>query len=239
MYQSHITDNKDKHNNEKIAGIFNYCDQWCEHCAFTLKCTMYKLKDQPESLDSGSELWDKLSSLYNEIEEPEKDSQIIINRFIYDNRHSANDYNQLKAKKTARKFGSTFKRWLVQNEATFILKTTKGGLTTKQASQCKNALEVIKWYSLFIPLKTNCAMHEYEDELLNQSSFIRGSAKITLIAITRSQQAMAIIREYIPDFQADLLYFRDILNELKSRILIKIPDAMEYVRPGLDEVYKK
>ena len=26
----------------KIAGIFNYCDRWCERCSFTSRCSIYE-----------------------------------------------------------------------------------------------------------------------------------------------------------------------------------------------------
>ena len=28
--------------NEKIVGIHNYCDRWCERCTFTTRCAVYE-----------------------------------------------------------------------------------------------------------------------------------------------------------------------------------------------------
>ena len=38
--------------NNNIIGIFNYCDYWCERCAFTNRCGTYQMKLEDERLFS-------------------------------------------------------------------------------------------------------------------------------------------------------------------------------------------
>ena len=48
-----------------IAGIYNYCDRWCERCTFTSRCRNYEgtSKLSPEQLDINNKaFWDNISS---------------------------------------------------------------------------------------------------------------------------------------------------------------------------------
>ena len=39
-----------------ISGIHNYCDYWCEHCAFTRRCRIYIDKDPLREKSDGNPL---------------------------------------------------------------------------------------------------------------------------------------------------------------------------------------
>jgi hypothetical protein len=52
-----------------IPGIYNYCDRWCERCAFTSRCMTYALSedefDNPELQDINNKVfWDKLHGIF-------------------------------------------------------------------------------------------------------------------------------------------------------------------------------
>ncbi|MCP4688022.1 MAG: hypothetical protein GY859_08235 [Desulfobacterales bacterium] len=54
---------------EFIPGIFNYCDRWCERCAFTARCMNFALGEQeiedPESRDIDNKaFWEKLNETF-------------------------------------------------------------------------------------------------------------------------------------------------------------------------------
>ena len=51
-----------------IPGIYNYCDRWCERCAFTSHCANYAVSEAhfsgPGDRDlSNKRFWDKLSEV--------------------------------------------------------------------------------------------------------------------------------------------------------------------------------
>lgn len=51
-----------------IPGIYNYCDRWCERCAFTSRCRNYENTSQlkPEQLDMNNKaFWNNLSSNFD------------------------------------------------------------------------------------------------------------------------------------------------------------------------------
>ena len=54
-----------------IAGIYNYCDRWCERCSFNSRCLNYKMSEEkfgdPETQDiDNAAFWEKLSETFQE-----------------------------------------------------------------------------------------------------------------------------------------------------------------------------
>src|SRR5262245_8708522 len=63
-------------NPDLISGIYNYCDRWCERCAFTSRCFLYATEqadpdlDNPEVRDINNEkFWRKLESIFRDTAE--------------------------------------------------------------------------------------------------------------------------------------------------------------------------
>jgi hypothetical protein len=57
-----------------IEGIYNYCDRWCERCAFTARCLLYAQEqaddNDPEANDINNEaFWEKLKSIFEQTRE--------------------------------------------------------------------------------------------------------------------------------------------------------------------------
>ena len=57
-----------------IPSIFNYCDRWCERCAFTSRCRVYAMEnegpDDPESRDiTNAKFWRKLELIFKQTHE--------------------------------------------------------------------------------------------------------------------------------------------------------------------------
>ena len=56
-------------NKKFIAGIYNYCDRWCERCQFTSRCLNFALGEEesarPENRDITNELfWRKSTETF-------------------------------------------------------------------------------------------------------------------------------------------------------------------------------
>src|SRR5882724_5369916 len=54
-----------------ISGIYNYCDRWCERCAFTSRCFLYATEqadpdaNDPELRDlTNDKFWQKLQDIF-------------------------------------------------------------------------------------------------------------------------------------------------------------------------------
>jgi hypothetical protein len=62
-----------------IAGIYNYCDRWCERCPQTSRCLNFSISEEefsdPEARDIRNEaFWNKLSGILGEALELLKES---------------------------------------------------------------------------------------------------------------------------------------------------------------------
>jgi alanyl-tRNA synthetase len=55
-------------NPDLISGIYNYCDRWCERCAFTARCLTYLTEQHDENLQSydmeSKEFWTNLEDSF-------------------------------------------------------------------------------------------------------------------------------------------------------------------------------
>jgi hypothetical protein len=100
-----------------------------------------------------------------------------------------------------------------------------------QASGIEDAVEIIRWYQYFIFVKLVRALKGKLDDFPEDSD---GSAKIALIAITRSIAAWGQMYEHFPQRQDDILDMLVHLERLHKKAQATFPNAMAFVRPGLD-----
>ena len=62
---------KNSDNSKYIPGIYNYCDRWCERCAFTSRCLNFEMSEEKfgdlDSIDISNEaFWKKLGETLHE-----------------------------------------------------------------------------------------------------------------------------------------------------------------------------
>ena len=56
-------------NPDFIPGIYNYCDRWCERCAFTSRCMNFAMEkeffqEQESSDEMNAAFWETISSTF-------------------------------------------------------------------------------------------------------------------------------------------------------------------------------
>ncbi len=214
---------------DKVAGIFNYCDRWCEECNYTHKCTLFKVNDK-QLPDKPLNYWNDIDVHLEEFAEL-KDLTLKNENLKVD----TSDYNKLKAKKVIDKFQITLNNWLKNLEVRFGESFVQLNGKSDQEKLVVNGLFILKRYADFLPLKAQCIFYAYDEPLLVETGFQKGSAKIALIVIERSLKIYALLEQGLPDDKKACQFFKKLLSELKSRILIEYPDAMAFIRPGLDE----
>jgi hypothetical protein len=216
-----------------IIGIFNYCDRWCEACAFTSRCRLFADKAEIEaSFDPGlkalveaqpiepppplppwlAELLQEMDEAMNEpageepLERPLPAEHLAIEA-------RADDYR------------SHLHQWLQSRE-----------LDSK--SDPGDPIAVITWFHLLIAVKVHRALHGLADDRPEDRDWppdYDGSAKVALLGIDRSHAAWLELVECgvatgtdAAPFIADLVW----LGEALERVF---PNARAFVRPALDE----
>lgn len=230
-------------NSNFIPGIYNYCDRWCERCAFTSKCANYaigedRFGDIKETDLNNAEFWERLSAIMAETMEmlTEKAKEMGID---LDNLKESDDTPGFETTEIhflvqlCKKYETMVKDWF--NEPNYVDQETVDFIESKQV-EIRDAVEVIHWYQYQIEVKFCRALFTLQEE---NEDFIttekNGSAKVSIIGIDRSMAAWNVLLNLIKDRTKSIL---DIIAHLKKIQIIgekQFPDARSFIRPGLDE----
>lgn len=228
-----------------ISGIHNYCDRWCERCAFTSRCTVFamgeeedrirKESNQPEkdlAEHVGSMLQDALELLHDLALEHGIDLNSLDDEDSDFVKPGKENYLVRKADEHA----NWLMKWIEKNNGRInaILLTLEEE-SINDYIILNDAIEVLKWYINFIAVKFSRAVTPaYEDSPEGRSDS-NGSAKIAIIAVTRSIDALMLLLRFIPDEEDHLLEGLVRLERIKKRALKDFPEAMDFRRPGFDD----
>ena len=230
-----------------ISGIHNYCDRWCERCAFTARCRVAEAESEmtDEERDIENEaFWRNLSNIFAEAKtmiaekarefgieiEPISDEKFTLHKQRERQTIGAEDLTKLAETywKTTRKTLDTKEDWLI--------------FSALDEDAQNEMLEIISWYQFFISAKIQRGFHgildfdgnEDENELNDSQSEANGSIKVALIAVERSIMAWTNLMTDENSAKIQPLIF--LLENIKQTAEKKFPNAKDFVRPGFDEI---
>jgi hypothetical protein len=224
-----------------IDSIFNYCDRWCERCAFASKCRNYAYAEEDPPPD-GPELWDYLHNVFQAtflmLEEmmkergidPDKLEDIIEDMALEPENHSLSIF--------VRETVFKIHEWLEKNDLYDKIRNQVNlDLSlSERLSRYKDSIEVIYWYNFFISAKITRAI----SGLLENDEFsdydMNGSAKIALVSIDRLIASWAVVLNENPECEDEILEILVSLAEIRKRTEMTFTDARKFIRPGFDEV---
>ncbi|MFA5972804.1 MAG: hypothetical protein WC780_10675 [Lentimicrobiaceae bacterium] len=226
-----------------IPGIHNYCDRWCERCAFVSQCTVgiseFEI-DGPDLDMKNKEFWEHLSMVNQATWEmiAETAEKMGIDLAESHTEYVKPIHRESSAEKTARNYGLRLLKWLEKNNELFGQKTEILKMTNEeQVVTFMDAIDVIHWYSLFIAVKIHRATlepYDFDDEETDRYDK-NGSAKIALIAISRSLEAFAFLYNHLHELEDEVLGFLADLSKIQRMMKKYFPKAMEFKRPGFDD----
>jgi hypothetical protein len=232
-----------------IAGIYNYCDRWCERCPQTLRCLNFSLSEEefsdPEARDIRNEaFWRKLSGILQEtlelLRETAKKWGIELETL-----DSVGDIDGMRASdetaedhvisRAAKSYSKMVEDWFREREGLLFETAT----VVNEGVDLEEAIEVIRWYQYFIAAKVMRAirgkMEEEEEERCDEfPSDSDGSAKIALIAIDRSIGGWAVIPHHNHLYAESVLEMISFLDSLRQAVEQTFPKARAFLRPGFD-----
>ena len=182
-----------------ITGIFNYCDYWCERCAYTQRCrnfAMGKEMEQEDAGDGGKEdatrkvFWDKLAgqlretSVAGEVTEwvdevhLDTDLEIEYEERAETRRQTVRSHPLVVLADTYREKAST---WLetadedLKRVASELLQSARSPFgeadAEEEAREIGDLIEVVTWYHTLIPPKLSRAVSG-----LTESNELEGEA---------------------------------------------------------------
>jgi hypothetical protein len=226
-------------NEGNIAGIYNYCDRWCERCAFTSKCLNYaSSRDEPET--DGPELWDYLHTVFEAtmlmLEEMMEEAGLDPEEIKKKEPQEEPDPKDHPLYKKVHELSFSMHKWLEQNKpGRDYNKESEVIPDTEKMKRFKDALDVIYFYNFFISAKIYRALIPRDDYEANEiQTDSNGSAKIALIAVDRLIAAWSLLIERITDHEDEILKFLLSLADIRKQTELTFPMARKFVRPGFD-----
>jgi hypothetical protein len=252
-------------NPDFISGIYNYCDRWCERCAFSSRCFVYAAETVDADLDApnlrdlnNAKFWRKLETIFKDAKELIKqcaaDAGIDLDAIDQSEAAAADaqgeDAAQNELSVLARNYAAMVDAWFEKELVAAEQLDEQALVQAKSAGieiDAQDAFEVIRWYQFFIATKVFRSLLGSDDEVrgiypddlgegINPAQTdANGSAKIALIAIDRSVSAWRVIQSCVPAKQKSIAPLIAVLENVRSGIEAELPLARDFIRPGFDE----
>jgi hypothetical protein len=244
-------------NPDFIEGIFNYCDRWCERCAFTNRCANFALGEEhfptPEDRNIHSErFWEKLHDVFQQTrdmlgellrEQGIELTEADLEAATKEDRQLTDTAESHECVRAAEAYATSVNEWFDSAADLFSKKgedlDLEGSNPRAEINELNDAVEVIRWYQYPIQVKLIRAVRgsiEDPPEILEgYPSDSDGSAKVALIGLDRSLAAWGLMRNQIPDQQDKILDILIALDRLRRRTEACFPNARDFIRPGFDD----
>jgi len=242
-----------------ISGIYNYCDRWCERCAFTSRCMVFAM-EQADNLSPGERdvknkaFWKRLEESFKltggMVREMAKERGLDLNPRELAAIGREEERKERRAKnhplaKAAFDYMRRVNRWFKEEKALLFEKEeevkTKARLglagVKEEVAGLTDVVEIIRWYQHQIYVKLTRALDRDGEPESGSADFPKdsdGSAKVALIGIDRSIAAWARMREHFPERADEILDFLVHLDRLRHAAENEFPNARSFVRPGFD-----
>lgn len=226
-----------------IKGIYNYCDRWCERCAFTSRCANFaigeeRMGDSQNNDLENAEFWENLAAIFAETKEmilqDASELGLDLSNLPEDiELSSLDDTKNHLLIQLCMHYADIVRKWF--DEPYYTDRETAAYLDSRQI-ELEDAVEVIQWYLFQIDVKFRRALltltEEDEEEVYRERN---GSAKVALIGIDRSLASWNLILNLINERQQSIIEIISLLDKIKSVGEKHFPAARSFIRPGLDE----
>lgn len=248
-----------------IPHIHEYCDSWCERCAFTARCLSYARRAAwADSLDGETPdsdaifehvtdlLQDSIDLLRQMAEEEGIDLDAVdVSEEMAAKERMLDEVDSHPLSVAAKAYLGLANDWLgmiagsvdaVGGDFDILAGLRSVSLAWHgPIEDLQEAVEVILWHELLIVEKVQMALLGRRQEVrLNRTADqmptnSNGLAKMALLAIDRSIGAWGTLLPVFPVRQAATLEILALLSRLRVELEREFPDAWAFVRPGFDE----
>jgi len=250
---------------KNIPGIYNYCDVWCERCAFTDRCLNFqrgqeaKLKRPITEEDSifeeiSQNLEDALNCLKRAADEDgiDLDSWTLEENEAYEQKMSridqamkSHELTQLTREYSNKTLDLLERRPNFREKMMGLITQIQIGLRTPEDTMTEvniisDWLEIVQYYVHFIHAKFQRALRgSIEDDGWEEKNGYQrdcdGSAKIALIATDKCIEAWVKINEMMPGNEDEIVNLLALLQRIKRIGEKEFPKARKFLRPGFDD----
>ena len=221
-----------------IHGICSFSDRWCDRCTKTQHCMSFAYRKQIKEIDisliendlANERFWNGLNSVL------QNNSNTFDNPFESD---------KLSIEELAEIYKSEAGNWLVKNKKVCDEKADLFLLDYGENEHISfaDSIEIIQRYSSLILNRIERSLKDKEErsanpdveDKLNPYRDNVGSAKVAAILTDRSVAAFILLSSEMKENEKEIANFIYQLQEIKARILLIFPNAMQFIRPGFDE----
>lgn len=221
-----------------IVGIFNYCDRWCETCAFTSRCRLFADVARLEAkLDPGLKEVVEAPPLPEDLPQPMPHWMA---EMIQDMNDAANEPDAATDTLGARPAPPPEHRTIEARADNYCTRThawLRARPHSESSPDPREPLSVINWFHMQILVKIHRALSGLAEGMWDDDwpRDCDGSAKVALLGIERSHAAWLDLVDRRTVTPAQAAPFIEDLAWLSEALEGVFPNARTFVRPGLDE----
>jgi hypothetical protein len=241
-----------------IPGIFNYCDRWCERCAFTARCRTFAMEQEANRREGGpprdmTAFWKRfeasLKLTKQMVLDMAKERGITFDPAEMEEIGREEERRKRTAEKhpiakAGFKYAKMVDQWFKAGKSALrekeeeILAQAKLGVTRvkEEVASLTDVVEILRWYQHQISVKLMRGLDSDKEEEA-ASEFPKdsdGSVKVALIAMDRSIAAWLRLKEFFPDKTDSILTMLVHLDRLRRAAEKEFPEARKFLRPGFD-----
>jgi hypothetical protein len=227
-----------------IIGIHNFCDRWCVHCRFTAHCRVFEMDMDYKRRNPGK--GSDLQSVFEQVGEVLSTTLELLKKMAEE---KGIDLSEIEPEDTqkplwpdhpimslSKKYSNDLHDWLKAKSEMIELEIAEVALHDfEKAELMSDAYDNIGWFCFFISVKFARALPEDdgEDEFLIYHRL--GTVKVATIATERSMAALTFLLQHFTEEEDTLLALLVLLEKIRRLSAVQFPNAMEFIRPGLDE----
>jgi len=231
--------------NKFIPSIFNYCDRWCEHCAYADRCRLYSMEEKRKEEAGGKEF-----SFVEELQETFAETKKLIEEYSEKFDTVLPNFEEIEKKElpeTQLSFLSTkyfedaavylnnLMNEIKENSAVSVIIPQNPGIVPLH--QIVGCYEVLQWYHTIIPVKvtraiSSAAQYDPGDEEFEYSmEDANGSAFVAFKSVLKSLVALGVILGWTESLKNETLNLIIDAGRIKSLIEKDFPGASMFVWP--------
>jgi len=221
----------------EIPDISHWCDRWCEKCAQTGLCPLYKNSASltpEEILESLPDILESAKKMLQEMLGKKSVDSDLLQRSDFENEYDwkAHLIRNDGCIALTKKYRKMVRRWLNS------LKNHNGMEIRMQDQMLTDSLDIIFWYEGMFEIKLERALISKNDEDEEHSNPYDslGTAKLLLVSIERSINAWSYVYQKFQEDEDDILQILISLQKISKKIEQVFPEARAFIRPGLDEI---
>lgn len=230
----------------RIAGIYNYCNRWCERCPLGHRCAV-------NSRHAGDQEW--MDNLTKKMKFPDSSSSSLpldeAEEELWD--QSLSTQEQGTFSEAPDPFEHTLVRGIneLTNQLTGILDLLDDYWTAQvqknyfqppvlygeEEVQIDNAREILAWYQPFLPSKVIRAVAGLQEnpQAPRATSDWNGTAKVALIGLDHCLGASHQLQKHLSGrFPDSLRQFERDLRHYRQQFIETFPHTEAFRRPGFD-----